>query len=135
MNCIKCGREIPEGEVFCAVCAMPSVAVATPEEPAPKVKKAPRKPKPAAKRMKSGRKLIRRLTVALTAVSILLVGVLALGALEVRDYLGRKEDLRIREAAVTLREKEADRRDARIVELEQKLEQANLTIASLSPSE
>ena len=134
MNCIKCGREIPEGEMFCAVCAMPSVAAA-PEEPAPKPKKAPRKKKPAAKRIKSGRKLIRRLTVALVAVSVLLAGGLALAALEARDYLGRKEDLRIREAAVTLREKEADRRDARIQELEQELEAAERTIARLSSGE
>ena len=127
MNCIKCGREIPEGELFCEVCAMPSAAPVA-EAPEPKREKMPKK-----KRVKKpvDRKTVRRLRTALVISIILTLAVCALAAYGFRLYVERTEELRIREASVTLREKEADNRDRQITELKQELREAEQTIRSL----
>lgn len=133
MNCIKCGREVPEGQMFCQECKLPTVAV--PITPPPQ-KKAVKKKKRKTKRKKYDRaKIIRRLTVALTVISILFAGLVTLVSLELKGFSDRKEALRQQEANVALRQKEADNRDARIKELELELAQAQDTIKALQPEE
>ena len=126
MNCIKCGREIPEGELFCAVCAMPSVA-------APETITEPKKEKPRKARKKNAptTKTVRRLRVALAVCILLLLGAAAAVGFTAKTYLARRDALRIREAGVTLREKEADNRDNQIAELKKELREAEETIRKL----
>ena len=123
MNCIKCGREIPEGQMFCQECKLPTMPVPAEPAPVPKVKKPRTKKKKKHKKKFDLAKTVRRMSIALTVVSILFAGLCAIVALELNSFLSRKEDLRQREASVTLREKEADNRDARIAELEQTVTQ------------
>jgi len=82
MNCMKCGREIQEGQVFCTDClkvmekypVRPGTAVHLPKRPAysPIRRVMPkRKAIPPEEMVKKQRKIIRRLSVALTIMSIL----------------------------------------------------------------
>lgn len=132
MNCIKCGREIPEGSMFCQECKLPPVTL--PETTAaPKKAKAPKTKKKKRRKKKKFdfSKTIRQLRIALLVVSLLLAGLTALVALRVNAYLERTDDLRHREANLILRENEADNRDARIAELETQLEKALAYIETL----
>lgn len=129
MNCIKCGREIPEGELFCEVCAMPSAVPAAPAPPAePKRKK---KPKKQRAKKAVDQKTVRRLRIALAVAVCLTLVVSLFSVMGIRQYLKRTEDLRIREASVTLREKEADNRDNQIAELKAELSEAQELIRGL----
>lgn len=133
MNCIKCGREIPEGQMFCRECKLPTVTVPVTPPPAPK--KPIKKKKKKSKRKKFDlAKTVRRLHIALTVISILFAGLCAIVGTELSSYLERKEALRQQEANVALRQKEADNRDARIKELEEALQKAEDTIALLQSS-
>lgn len=117
-NCIKCGREIPEGQLFCQECKLPSVVL--PAEPAPEKKPKARK-RPVQKKKKKKfdfARALRRTRIALLVFLLLFAALAVLVAVETNDYLSRKEHLRQREANVTLRENEANNRDARIAELE-----------------
>ena len=91
MNCIKCGREIPDGELFCRECSrMPE-----PPEPArsrlqakpqPKQPQKPQRPSPECKpqrhtsaaRQEAPRRGSRKLIAALVIVCLLLAASLAL---------------------------------------------------------
>ena len=127
MNCIKCGREIPEGELFCAVCAMPSVAARSETIAEPKKEKVKR----VRKKKAPDGKAVRGLRTALIICICLLLAVCALVGLAANEYLERREALRIREASVTLREKEADNRDNQIAALKTELQEAEKTIRAL----
>ena len=87
MNCMKCGQEIDEGQVFCIDClkdmekypVRPGTAVHLPKRPAymPIRRAMPkRKSIPPEELVKKQRKLIRRLTAALT-VALLVIALLA----------------------------------------------------------
>lgn len=116
MNCIKCGREIPEGQMFCQECKLPTVTV--PVTPTPTIKKTAKKKKRAKRKKFDLAKKFRQVSIALTVVSILFAGLCAIVGTELTSYLERKDALRRQEANVALRQKEADNRDARIEELE-----------------
>lgn len=131
MNCIKCGREIPEGQMFCQECKLPPVVIPKELPPEPKPKKQPVKKKKKAKKKFDLHKTLRRLRIALIAVCTLLATLLAIVGTELNAYLERKENLRQKEANIVLREREADNRDNRIKELEKTLEAAENTIARL----
>lgn len=130
MNCIKCGRTVQDGEVFCSVCRMPTVdTVPTPPQPTKKQKRA------AAKKKKresiSNGKLLRRLTIALLVAVVLILALLGHLFQERASIAARKDDLRVREASIALREREADSRDAKIAALEQELSESKELIATL----
>lgn len=131
MNCIKCGREIPEGQMFCQECKLPPVVIPKELPPEPKPKKQPVKKKKKAKKKFDLHKTLRRLRIALIAVCTLLATLLAIVGTELNAYLERKENLRQKEANIVLREREADNRDNRIKELEKALKAAEDTISRL----
>ena len=58
MNCIKCGREIPEGQVFCQDCRLPSSAVSSDTVLHTAAKK-PLEKKPASKKKRRKRSPFR----------------------------------------------------------------------------
>jgi len=139
MNCIKCGREVPEGQMFCQQCKLPPMVMAAVPVTAKKPSTSGTSVKKKKKRKKFDfAKALRQMRTALVVVSLLFAALAATVAIETGDYLSRKDHLRQREANVTLREKEADNRDSRIEELEQevaslqeKLQEAETIIAFL----
>ena len=91
MNCMKCGREIEEGQVFCIDClkdmarypVRPGTAVHLPKRPSytPIRRAVPkRKSIPPEEMVKKQRRLIRRLMAALT-VALLVIALLAYPAI------------------------------------------------------
>ena len=101
MNCMKCGREIQEGQVFCIDClkvmekypVRPGTAVHLPKRPAySPIRRAISKRKvfSAEEMVKKQRRLIRRLILALVIVSVL-AAVLAIPA--VTHLLENEESL------------------------------------------
>ena len=84
MNCMKCGRDIPEGQVFCDECledmkkypVRPGTAVHLPKRPAyspPRRVISKRKTISPEEKVKKQRKTIRRLSWALFAAVLLAV--------------------------------------------------------------
>lgn len=121
MHCIKCGRKIPENTVFCTGCAAPPTPVAPVNLPRKAAEKPAAQKKQKSRRKRNVRRIIRVLATLVAVLSLLLiVGSLFVGW-HAQRYLQKKEDLRIREAGVILREKEADNRDTRIQALESQL--------------
>ena len=136
MHCMRCGREIPENEMLCAVCKLPPDTVMPDAEPDQKSKKQAQRAKKAAKRRERAKKadnpkVVRRLATALIILILLFVGMGFLIVQQYNEYMDRRSDLRVREASVALREQEAEKRDSRIRELEAELDEANKKIAEL----
>ncbi len=84
MNCMKCGLEIENGQVFCESClenmekypVKPGTRILLPNRPAPEaIKKQPSRKRPptAEEKLSRLRKVLKWLTVALV-VSLLLLG-------------------------------------------------------------
>lgn len=143
MNCMKCGREIPEGSVFCASCAAgPSAAQSGSAESAerksilwieqklvqPTEQRLKRK-----KKILSIRRKLRAATVLLLICVVLLGGACFFAWSEHQKVLAceaQQEDLRVREGNLALREKSAAALEERNEELEGALSQSRLTIQS-----
>lgn len=125
MNCIKCGRSISGGGVFCSACSAPPAPMTPVQMP---VKKASPAKKTSQKQKKKGRthyiKLSRALTAAVAVLSVMLLLLSAALFYGTRLYLKRQHDLRVREASVTLREKELDNLENRVTQLEEELAKA-----------
>ena len=139
MQCIRCGREIPENEMLCRICKMPPATV-TPEDlpAAPSKKEARREARAAVRQQRKERtykpKVVRRLALALTVSVLLHLAVCVLAYHYYDRYLDAEEDLRVRKASVQKREDAADKRDESIRELEERLKKAQQEIASLESS-
>ena len=116
MNCIRCGREIPEQEMLCTVCKLPPVTVPAEAAPSPKEQRRETKKKKQQEQTKlaSSPKVVRRLALALAITVGLLIGVAVFLCHTYDDYRDRQNDLKVREASVALREQEADNRDKQI---------------------
>lgn len=146
MNCIKCGKEIPDGELFCIECSLlpsksaapsaPSKGSARPKSPVEKAARHPlreknqpvsqRSQKQAAKHPESEPPCKRPVGLAVTMVVFLLIS-LALGAFIVLNWgklLEQKASLRVREADVTLREGDMTDLERRLSEAQAKLDAA-----------
>ena len=133
MNCIRCGREIPEQEMLCSICKLPPVTVLPEDAPAAPPKKEKQRAAKIAKRQNRAKRacsprVVRRLVIALVLAVGLLVGAGVFAYRSYDAYLERKNDLRVREASVALREQEADNRDARIQALEEELAKTQETL-------
>lgn len=135
-QCIKCGREIPQGELFCLECSMnldPSVPPRQ-EQPvgrmqAPKpVKQQPRRaPAPAPVREKPRKR--RGLIVALVLVSLLLAASVVMQLLQLETRRAEENRLRAKEADLALRETEIEELHAEVDELTKQLDERDVTIA------
>jgi regulator of replication initiation timing len=133
MYCIKCGKEIAEGELFCVECSLipdPVVpaaaekkAVKKPADPAPKVQpakadKAPKTSQPAKPAAKPAPKPAPKqpvpakqarpwgLIICLLVALAVAAGAVAYIALNYQDLNQQKAALRVREADLSLRENE-----------------------------
>lgn len=139
-TCIKCGKPIEDGELFCAVCGMNPIA-ATPED-APRRVQTPsgrmQKPVPQAvvyhapvkQPAPAPKKAPRGLILAVVLLGILSVGLIALSAYQ---YIGgntRRTELRVQEAALNERETELNDLYAQIEGLNDALDAAEAAIAA-----
>lgn len=137
-RCIKCGRDIPDGELFCIECSLnPGSSLF--EEPRQQERPAPPKgrmqtPRPvrrtapapvAAARPEKKSSRNTGLKAALTIVSLLLVLVLGFIGWQYRSLKVERTRLETKEADMLLREKEKE-------ELELQLNDLNLQIESLN---
>lgn len=142
MTCIKCGKEIPDGELFCVECGLnPSVSLLNKERPgerypAPKgrmqtpvpVRRAapqPMGPMPSDRKRSGG----RGLKIALAVVTLLLAAVVGLVAWQYDDFCAQRDRLQVKEADLIIREQELDALNAEIEDLNDQLEDANTIIA------
>lgn len=135
-QCIKCGKEIPQGELFCLECSMsPETTVqaknwATPnvgrmQTPKP-VRRQPVHPAPAAVREKPRSR--KGLVTALVLVCLLLAGAVALLILQGSDRRAEENRIRAKEADLALRETEIDELHAQVEELTEERDRLNVTI-------
>lgn len=146
MNCIKCGREIPDGELFCVECSLaptPQEAghgqqrAARPHRPA---KTAPpartdAKPQPMHARVPAEPqprpKGSRKQAVALVIVCLLLAGALVYIGVNYGGLAVQKAALRAREADLTLRENEIVSLERQLADLSGQLTQAQASMTEM----
>lgn len=142
MKCIKCGKEIPEGELFCIECSLNPTAPQFGEDgsgeryPAPKgrmqtpvpVKRAapqPMGPRQTDRRPGSG----RGVKTALVIVTLLLIAVVGLGVWQYGNFTVQQNRLLSKEASLAVREQDLDDLNAEIAELQSQLDDAEASIA------
>ena len=141
MNCIKCGKEIPEGELFCTECGL-NAAAPTPDKssageryPAPKgrmqtpvpVKRSAPQPMGPTQERKSGSG--RGMKVLLVIALLLLAAALGMGVWQYGSLTVQQNRLAAREAGLTIREQELDDLHAQVADLEAQLEATEASIA------
>lgn len=129
MQCIKCGREIPDGELFCSDCA--SGPARQPEKAARHL--AP-KQKQAAPQQAAAPRQTRphnRLTGVVAVLSVLLLAACGYIGYSILSYHNTQAKLLVREADLTLRENDLVKKEAQVAELEQALEDARAEIETL----
>lgn len=147
MNCIKCGKEIPDGELFCTACSLNrtpdpeaehvSLHIPAPtgrmQKPVPVKRAAPQMMGPQAKAPRRA-----GLGTALAIVSVLLVASLAFLAWQYGNIFVERNRLRTREDAIVAQEQEVeslqqriDALTAELTETEQMLAARNETIKDL----
>ena len=147
-TCIKCGREIPEGELFCKDCALNPDVSHTPrhaqesspqgrmqkpvlQPPAPKPAPRPQSPTPAQKKRRSGGALIAILCV-FTALSLgLCIYLLANSASQRVSLRLRESDLEEREQNLTTLEQTLEATQQELLDAKDTLSQQEQTIEEL----
>ena len=139
-QCIKCGKEIPEGELFCVECSLnPGSSIfedPKPAEryPAPKgrmqtpkpVKRVPVQAAPQAPKQKKSAN--KGLAVSLGIVTTLLILVVAFVVWQYGSIQVEKNRLRTKEADLALRQSELEELQQQINELNLQLEAAQAEI-------
>lgn len=142
MKCIKCGKEIPDGELFCIECSLNPAAPLFGEGetgeryPAPKgrmqtpvpVKRAapqPMGPRQTDRRPGSG----RGWKTALAIVSLLLAAVVGVGVWQYGNLTVQQNRLLSKEADLTVRERELEALNAQIADLQAQLDDAEASVA------
>ena len=137
MNCIKCGREIPEGELFCAACSLAPAHKEAAHPPAARQQRKPTKraaPLPPSKRPVQKRpaepekKRSLRAAVAIVLLSLMLALSLTYIGLSYNRLAQDRGRLRTREADLQVRENE-------IAGLEREWETMSQQLAAAQESE
>lgn len=140
MTCIKCGKEIPEGELFCAGCSLNlqaeaeeklgAVRIPAPsgrmQKPVP-VRRTPPQPMGPQVQANSGS---HGLKTALVVVSLLLAASLGFLAWQYGNILVEKNRLRTQENNLLVRAEEADAMQQQIADLTKELEDAEQLLAA-----
>lgn len=141
-RCIKCGREIAEGELFCIECSLnPGSSLFEDSRPperhptpvgrmqTPKPVRRPA-PQPISVAVRPEKRTANNvgLKVALTLVSLLLAALIAFVLWQYRDLKVERTRLETKEADMLLREKEKDELQAQLDELQGQLDALNDTI-------
>ena len=107
MQCIKCGREIPDGELFCEACASGPAKPKELEKAAsaatPRAKKAVRRAASVAHQPRQGRQR-NNLPGVVVTLCILLVAACSLIGYGLLSYRSVRAQFLVREADLTLRE-------------------------------
>ena len=135
-RCIKCGREIPDGELFCIECSLnPGSSLF--EEPRPQaapkgrmqtpqpVKRPAAQTATVARPEKKKKSSNTGLKLALGIITILLVALLAFLIWQYSDIRVQRTRLETKEADMLLREKEAEELQVQLDELNDQLEALN----------
>lgn len=138
MKCIKCGREIPEGELFCVECSMapvqPEPARTHKQQKPVENRSAKVDPRAPQKRTKTPSEPVRRSRkpiVALVLVSLMLAGSLAYTGVNYGGLMVERRRLQAKEADLQLREDEMTELQNSQDSLTQQLETAEDSIAAL----
>ncbi len=133
-QCIKCGKEIPEGELFCLECSLnpavslfeetkqpvrQSASASRMQTPRPVKRPAPQAPVAVKQKKKKGN---GGLIAALIVVSLMLAGVLAFVMWQYNDLKVERTRLETKEADMLLREKEKEELELALQELQQELD-------------
>ncbi len=137
-RCIKCGREIPEGELFCLECSLnPGSSLFEEQEkrPAPKGKMQTPQPvkreAPVAVAVKPERKKKQKntgLKAALAVVTLLLVGLVAFNIAQYGSLKAQRTRLETKEADMMLRDKEREELQLEVDALTSQLSSLNNVI-------
>ncbi len=140
-RCIKCGREIPLGELFCIECSLnpgsslfdepkPAERHTAPigrmQTPRPVKRKAPPPVQPVRQERKSSGGV--GIKVALVLVSLMLVGAIAFMFMQYDDLKVQRTRLETKEADMIIRDKEREELALEVVSLEAQLAALNDTI-------
>ena len=139
VTCIKCGKEIPEGELFCASCSLnlqteaeerlgavrPPAPSGRMQKPVP-VRRTP--PQPMGPQVQNSGK--HGLKTALVVVSLLLAASLGFLAWQYGNILVEKNRLRTQENNLLVRAEEADAMQQQIDDLTKELDDAEQLLAA-----
>lgn len=135
-TCIRCGKQVPEGELFCEACSLLPLGQ-EPEKKQPDQTRM-RKPVPqarpeaprhaAARPPKSQSGGAKGLKTALVVVSLLAAGAFALVISQALGARRQSVELRVREESLAAREAEYDSAQEKLDSLEQALGEAQLDL-------
>lgn len=146
MNCIKCGREIPDGELFCVACSLsptvqdPGAGAARPARSSkppkiPDTRAAAKADRPAARKARGAAEHAPRRSkkpaIALVIVSLLLAGSLTYIIVNFGGLAVERRRLRAKEADLILRETEIEALEKEQDALTRQLSEAQTSIAEL----
>lgn len=136
-HCIKCGRQIPDGELFCLECSLnPGSSLFEEPKPAPVGRMQAPKPRKAApvaiaapeRKAKPQKPKQNGLKAAFTLVTLLLVLVVGFVVWQYGDMKVERTRLETKEADLLLREKEKEELELQIAELQVQIEDLNKVI-------
>ena len=143
-HCIKCGKEIPDGELFCLECSLNAGstqfdgAARAERHAAPKgrmqtpvpVKRAPVQQVQPVRQVPAKKKSGRGAAIALVIISLLLVLSVGYTATQYGNLLVERNRLRTKEADLSLRQSEIDDLYDQLKSLTVQLDEAKITIAA-----
>ena len=134
MQCIKCGREISDGELFCEACASGPAKPKELEKAAsaatPRAKKAVRRAASVAHQPRQGRQR-NKLTGVVVTLCILLVAACSLIGYGLLSYRSVRAQFLLRETDLTLRENDLTKKEEALKEQQEELREARAEIEAL----
>lgn len=137
-QCIKCGREIPQGELFCLECSMNPDTTPLDAPHAPRIEGRMQTPRPvkqvpqrpAAPVHPQKPKSRRKLVVAFVVVCLLLAASVAMQLRQYGSMQTKENRIRAKEADLALRETEIDELYEQVDSLNDQLEATKATVTA-----